>query len=59
MKDICSMCQSEDFGYCGLRDENITFVFEHNKEGNLIKCSEFYPDVNRLKRLHRIEEVEE
>jgi len=53
IKEICDICQNEDFGYCGLRNNKEELKYKHDKHLNVIKCSEFYPDVSKLKRMFK------
>ena len=52
--DICDMCQSEDFGYCGRRNEEIELKYENDKKGNLIKCSGFVANIVYVNRIFRL-----
>ena len=46
--DICDLCVHEDFGYCGLRPKELSY--EHDKDGDLVKCSGFKLDVELTTR---------
>jgi hypothetical protein len=55
LKEICTICINEDFGYCGLRNSKVELEYKHDKHQNLIKCSGFCPDCSKLKRMFKIE----
>ena len=57
MRDICSICIHEALG-CGRTDEPIDLRYKYDKDGNLIKCSGFFPDCEILKRIHILLEKE-
>jgi len=56
IKEICTICLNEDFGYCGLRGSKEELKYEHDNSQNLVKCSGFHPDVSTLKRMFKIED---
>lgn len=56
IKEICDICESDDFGYCGLRNREKEVEVENDSNGNVVKCSEFSPDGNKLKRMFLIKD---
>ena len=58
--NICRLCIHEDFGYCGLRNEEKDLKYKHleDEDGNhiLVKCSGFRVDTDIVNTRFRLEE---
>ena len=50
--NICNICINEDFGYCGLRNKELQY--ENDENGDLIKCSGFSADKERINSMYKL-----
>jgi MFS superfamily sulfate permease-like transporter len=57
IKEICTICIHEDFGYCGLRNSNKEVKTENNEHCDVIKCSEFAVDKERINMMFKLKEM--